>query len=165
MAEKMKIKVLEPTMKEIKTEKKKEEVSELEQEVSDESIISQMPRGNFNTSIPVNMRGQELDESLDSIVPQTRNENTSSSSSQTAYGGNQDTHATLEAKYQVSSLASQRMQTAINMARERENSRTLNFENPELRQFGASQSGDDDYQSRMGTTDVSVKRRNHWEGG
>ena len=163
MAEKMKIKVIEPKIKEIKSENKKEEISELEQEVSDESIISQMPRGNFNTSLPVNIRGQELDESLDPVTQQTRNEN--ADFPKTPYANNQDTHATLEAKYQVSSLSSQRMQTAINLARERENIRNLNFENPELRQFGASQSGEDDYQSRIGTSDVSVKRRNHWEGG
>lgn len=164
MAEKTKIKIIEPKMKEVKIESKKTEVSELEQEVSDESIMSQMPTGNFNTSLPINMQGQELDESLESIIPPARNENTSPS--QTSYGSNQETHASLEAKYQVSSLASQRMQTAISLARERENIRTQsNFDNPDLRQFGTNQSGEDDYQHRIGTSDVSVKRRNHWEGG
>jgi hypothetical protein len=165
MAEKMKITVIEPKIKEIKSEKEKEEISELEQEVSDESIISQMPRGNFNTSLPINMRGQELDEALELPVQRNRDE-INNASSQTAYGSSQVTQSSLEAKYQVSSLASQRMQNAINNARERENVRTQsNFDNPDLRQFGASQTGDDDYQSRMGTSDVSVKRRNHWEGG
>ncbi|MEK6910657.1 MAG: hypothetical protein AABW82_02685 [Nanoarchaeota archaeon] len=164
MAEKMKIKVLEPKIKEIKSESKKNEVSELEQEVSDESILSQMPRGNFNTSLPINLRGQELDQGLELSTPQSRN-NDNNSFSQTSYAGNQPTQASLEAKYQVSSLADQRIQTSINIARERENIRTqTSFENPDIRQFGANQSGDD-YHSKISISDVSVKRRNHWEGG
>lgn len=165
MVEKMKIKVLEPKIKEIKSEtKKKEDISELEQEVSDESIVSQMPRGNFNTSLPVNLRGQELDEGLALPTQQTRNENLDSIS-RPAYG-TQPTQKDLEAKYQVRSLAEQRVQTAINIARERENIRNQStFENPDLRQFGSSQSGSDDYNSRIQTSDVSIKRRNLWEGG
>ncbi|MDO8564075.1 MAG: hypothetical protein Q7R87_03640 [Nanoarchaeota archaeon] len=165
MAEKMKIKVLEPKIKEIKVESNKKEISELEQEVSDESILSQMPRGNFNTSLPVNMNGQELDESLQIPIQRMRDES-ANLSSQTTYGSNQTSQASLEAKYQVRSLAEQRVQTAVNIARERENIRTQsNFENPDLRQFGSAQSGSEDYNSRIQTSDVSVKRRNHWEGG
>jgi hypothetical protein len=164
MAEKMKVKEIEPKIKEIKTESKKNEFSELEQEVSDESIISQMPSGNFDTSLPINLRGQQLDEGLDSSVTQTRNENIDVSSRSTY--GTQPTQRELEAKYQVSSLAEQRFQTAIGIARERENLRTQsNFENPDLRQFGSSQTGEGEYDGRISTSDVSIKRRNLWEGG
>ena len=162
----MKIKVLEPKIKEIKSEKKdiKEEISDLEQEVFND-INSQMPRGNFNTSLPINLMGENLEDSLPPAVQQSNRPENNSFSAQSSYGSNSESQRDLEAKYQVSSLADQRMQTAINLARERENIRTRsNFENPDLRQFGSSQSGED-YESRMSTTDVSVKRRNHWEGG
>lgn len=164
MAEKIKIKIIEPKIKEIKVESKKNEISELEQEVSDESILSQMPRGDFNTSLPVNINNQQLDEGLDLPVQRNRDES-ANLFPQTSYVDNQPSQASLEAKYQVRSLVEQRIQTAVNIARERENIRTQSqFENLDLRQFGSAQSGNEDYNSRIQTSDVSIKRRNLWEG-
>lgn len=162
----MKITEIKPSMKEIKSDKEEEEVSELEQEVSDESFISQMPSGNFSTILPINLEGQQLDTSADLSFsrPVREDTDTNSESRRNVTYGRQETHRELETKYQLNSAESGRTQNTMVLKQDNNfQSQRLRFENPDLAQRG-SQQGDDNYEAKIQTSDVSVKRRREWEG-
>lgn len=160
----IKITEIKSSMKEIKSEKEEEEISELEQEVSDESIISQMPSGNFSTILPINLQGQQLDASADLSFsrPVREGENTDSENRRNVTYGRQETHRELETKYQLNSAESGRTQNTMVLKQDNNfQSQRLRFENPEQR---GNQQGDDNYETKIQTSDVSVKRRREWEG-